>query len=228
MTQKNIGKLFLFVVWIGVIGAIYFFLQSKNIPLAAYPEYVRMGVAEAGFLGPIVFIALYTLRTLTFFSATVFTVAGGLLFGPILGTVYVMIAVNLSSILGFYVGRYFGKDVIARAGDKVKFFPKGDKFREKGFMTVLLMRLLFFPFDWVAYLAGAYNLRSRDVFLGTLIGTLPGLIAFVFLGGAFHDPLKSLPLFAAFFVLGLVIAKFLKKTDHGKELEKIKTEGEKE
>jgi len=226
MAQKNFGKLILFLVWIGAIAAAYLFLQSKNIALSEYPEYVRMGVSEAGVLGPLVFIALYTLRTLTFFSATVFTIAGGLLFGPILGTVYVIAAVNLSSILGFFVGRYFGKDVIARAGDQVKFFPKGDAFREKGFMTVMLMRLLFFPFDWVAYLAGAYNLRFRDVFLGTLIGTLPGLIAFVFLGGAFHDPLKSLPLFAAFFVLGLIIAKFLKKTDHGKELERIKKEGE--
>lgn len=212
----------LFAGWLCIIiGFLYIYKQS-GVSFTELPEYIRMWVESFGIWGPVIYIGLYAVRTLTLFSATVFTLASGLIFGPWLGMLYTLIGENLAANLAFFVGRYFGKDVIARAGKQVSFFPTGDKFREHGFMSVLMMRLLFFPFDWVGYLSGAYNMRQRDFALGTAIGILPGLIAFTFLGGALHDPLRALPLFVIFFVLGLIIARYIRGTDLGKELQGIK------
>lgn len=222
MKNKNYFKLLFFILWILVAGGLFVLYQKSDVPVTELPAYIQSWVQQFGVWGPIVFIAAYTLRTLTFFSATVFTVAAGIIFGPYLGLLYAFIGANLSANLAYLVGRYFGKDVVARAGKNVRYFPQGEKFRKNGFMTVLTMRLIFFPYDWVGYLAGAYNLRMRDLALGTFIGIIPGMIAFVFLGGVFTDPWKSLAIFAFFFVLGLIIAKLLKKTKIGGELEELK------
>ena len=225
MKEKKYLKLVFFVLWIIVAIGLFVLYQQSDVPVTELPAYIQEWVEQFGVWGPIVFILAYTLRTLTFFSATVFTIAAGIIFGPYLGFVYALIGANLSANLAYIVGRYFGKDVVARAGKNVKYFPRGEKFRKNGFMTVLTMRLLFFPYDWVGYLAGAYDLRWRDLALGTFIGIIPGMIAFVFLGGVFEDPWKSLTIFGIFFALGLIIAKLLKKTKLGGELEELKERG---
>lgn len=228
MANKNSLKFVFFILWLLIAGGLFVFYQRSDVSVRELPEYIQLWVEQFGVWGPIVFIAAYTLRTLTFFSATVFTVAAGIIFGPYLGLLYAFIGANLAANLAYIVGRYFGKDVVARAGKDVKYFPRGEKFRQNGFMTVLMMRLLFFPYDWVGYLAGAYNLRMRDLALGTFIGIIPGMIAFVFLGGVFVDPWKSLLIFTFFFIIGLIIARLLKKTKLGGELEELKEQGEKD
>ncbi len=225
MAKKHLKKTLLFLVWVAFIALAFFLWKHSGIALADVPDVIGAWVKRFGLLAPIVYIVLYVLRALTFFSATVFTIASGLIFGPVLGILYTIIAENLSALLAFSVGRYFGTDVVRWLSAQAKYFPKGEKLRENGFMSVLLMRLLFFPFDPVAYFSGAYQVRVRDFFLGTFIGTLPGLIAFVALGDVFAHPLKSLLIFFPFFIVGLVIAKLLKKTKHGKELSQIKEHG---
>ncbi len=222
MGRKKYLKLVFFILWLLATAGLFVLYQQSGVPVQDLPAYIQRWVEQFGVWGPIVFILAYTLRTLTFFSATVFTVAAGIIFGPYFGFIYALIGANLSATLAYIVGRYFGKDVVARAGKNVKYFPRGEKFRKNGFMTVLMMRLLFFPYDWVGYLAGAYDLRWRDLALGTFIGIIPGMIAFVFLGGIFEDLWKSLMIFTFFFILGLIIAKLLKKTKLGGELGELK------
>lgn len=223
--MKYLPKIVLFVLWLTLIVVISIFIARSGVDARDFPAYIQNLVRSYGVWGPIAYILLYTLRTLTFFSATAFTIASGLIFGPYWGIFYTIIAENLSANFAFVVGKYFGEDIIRKAGKKISFFPKGDLFKENGFMTVLMMRLLFFPFDWVGYLAGAYSLRMRDFAAATFIGTLPGLIAFVAIGDVFANPKVSLLIFIPFFLFGIIVARVLKKTSLGKKLNAVKTEG---
>jgi uncharacterized membrane protein YdjX (TVP38/TMEM64 family) len=80
---------------------------------------------------------------------------------------------------------------------------------------VLLMRLLYLPFDAVNYGCGLTSMRQRDFFLGTALGIMPGLIAFVLLGGSGASGVEHRAwIFGAavvFFVLGLIIARRLRR-----------------
>ena len=76
------------------------------------------------------------------------------------------------------------------------------------------MRLIYIPFDLVGYLAGACDLRQIDFALGTFIGIIPGIITFVLLGSAWTDP-RNLIISGIFFVLGLIISRYLKKRGNG-------------
>jgi uncharacterized membrane protein YdjX (TVP38/TMEM64 family) len=85
------------------------------------------------------------------------------------------------------------------------------KIQDNGFLTVLIMRLTFLPFDLVGYSSGMCNIKQKDFAMATVIGTIPGLLTFVFLGGSFLD-LRYLILAAAFLTIGLTVSCWLKKT----------------
>lgn len=47
------------------------------------------------------------------------------------------------------------------------------------FETVLIMRFIFLPYDLVNYLAGILRIDLKAFILATLLGSIPGTIAFV-------------------------------------------------
>ena len=53
------------------------------------------------------------------------------------------------------------------------------------------------PFDFVGYSSGIFKLNQKDFALGTLLGTIPGLMAYTFLGSSFFN--------IDFFLLGLTV-----------------------
>jgi uncharacterized membrane protein YdjX (TVP38/TMEM64 family) len=123
-----------------------------------------------------------------------------------------MIGENVSANISFVVGRYFTADLLKYLISKKHFVPRLTcKIQDNGFLTVLIMRLTFLPFDLVGYSSGMCNIRQKDFAMATVIGTIPGLLTFVFLGGSFLD-LRYLILAAAFLTIGLAISFWLKKT----------------
>ncbi len=216
--NKNTTKVLLFILWSALIVGAFYCYKKIGIPILEYPELIRGYLEPFGMWGPIIYIVLYTIRPLVFFPGTLLTTVSGLLFGPLWGIAYTLIGANLSANLAFCVGRYFGKGGGQKKTLKNSTLKKyKTAFRENGFLSVLIMRLIYLPFDLVSYVAGASNVRITDFALATFIGILPGTISFVFLGASLTDP-KNLALAAAFFILGLVISKAVKKTKKGQKL----------
>ncbi len=210
---KKFIKSFLFLVWILMFGLALYFFFSQDIPLTDYPKLIREYLGTIGFWGPIIYVLIYAIRPLVFFPATLLTTVSGLVFGPWLGILYTIVGENISANVSFLVGRYFGGDFVKRMTQKGKALQRFDcKFKGNGFISVLVMRLIFLPFDLVGYASGACDIRQRDFALGTFIGILPGLTTFVLLGSSFTDP-RNLILAGIFFVLGILISKYLKKKD---------------
>ena len=80
--QKHGQKLFAAVFWLLLVGA-YILYTARNglTPLETFRQLV--GFLSANAYGPLLFILLYTLRPLIFFSALVLTVGAGFLYGPV-------------------------------------------------------------------------------------------------------------------------------------------------
>jgi len=153
----------------------------------------------------------FTPSVLWFFSRPrCWTAAGGFIFGPWIGILLTVIGENISANISFILGRYFGKDVLGFLGSKFRIIPSFEcKLRENGFMSVLAMRLMYLPFDLVGYSSGMCGLLQKDFALATFLGTIPGLATFVLLGSAVTNS-KNVIFALAFFVLGLVLSKYLK------------------
>ncbi|KNC86283.1 hypothetical protein SARC_01545 [Sphaeroforma arctica JP610] len=58
------------------------------------------------------------------------------------------------------------------------------RLRQNAFETVLIMRLIFLPFDLVSYLAGFLRVGLWPFILATAIGILPGALSFILLGAS--------------------------------------------
>ena len=78
-------------------------------------------IQGAGIAGPIVFMLIYAVGTVFFFPGSVLTLAGGALFGPILGTFYNLTGATLGAGLAFIVARYLASEwVEQRTGKRTK------------------------------------------------------------------------------------------------------------
>ena len=211
MTKTRI-KIFLITLWGTVVClAIYIYLSQES-SIFGVAETLKGFIRQGGVWGPLIYVTVYAFRSLIFFPASILTITAGILFGPWLGILLTMIGENISANISFVVGRYFTADLLKYINTKIRLVPRLTcKIQDNGFLTVLIMRLAFLPFDLVGYSSGMCNVKQRDFALATLIGTIPGLLTFVFLGGSLLD-FRYLILAAAFLTFGLTLSFWLKKT----------------
>ena len=59
--------------------------------------------------------------------------------------------------------------------------------RKNSFETVLIMRLILLPYDFVNYLCGILAIRYRAYIIASVLGSIPGTIAFVLFGASVKD-----------------------------------------
>lgn len=127
---------------------------------------------------------LYTLRPIILFPASVLSLAAGLAFGAVWGTIYTVIGATGGAILAFFIARKLGVKF-----SKGKWRAKGEVFErqleQNGFLYVLLLRLIpLFNFDMISYLSGVSKVRFWHFVLATIIGIIPGTFAYNFLGSS--------------------------------------------
>jgi uncharacterized membrane protein YdjX (TVP38/TMEM64 family) len=180
-------------------------------------------------LGPLLYILIYTLRPLAFFSAIVVTLLGGAIWGPVWGLLYVVLGSNMSATLAYGFGRAFGQGILptgeadATGGIIGRY---AERMRQNAFPTILVMRLIYLPYDLVNYLAGFLRVPYRPYILASVLGSLPGTLTFVLAGASLNiDDIFAgrfsisainpwtLVLSAVLFVAGIVVARLLRKAD---------------
>lgn len=178
-------------------------------------------------MGPLIYILIYTLRPLAFFSAVVISLAGGAIWGPLWGTVLVIIGSNMSATLAYGFGRVFGRGMLPDGAANGSIVVRyAGRLRTNAFAAILVMRLIYLPYDLVNYLAGFLRVPYRPFLLGSILGALPGTLTFVLAGASLNldDILAgrfsvsavnpwSLAFSVALFIGGLAIARVLRRSE---------------
>ncbi len=59
--------------------------------------------------GIFAYVLVYLARPIVLFPASILTIVGGILFGPVLGVVVVVLAANASAMIAYGVGRLLGR-----------------------------------------------------------------------------------------------------------------------
>lgn len=181
--QKHGSKLVALTFWLLLVGGYYLYTRQNGLTFSDSINGI-VGALTNALTGPIFYIILYALRPLIFFPATILTLLGGFLFGP-LGILYTVVGSNASAMVAYGVGRYFGADVLQGDDNSGVGQRYAQRLRENSFETVLIMRLLFLPYDLVNYLAGFLQISWRAFLLATAVGSIPGTISIVLLGASF-------------------------------------------
>lgn len=155
---------------------------------------------------PLVFLAGHVVVTTFPFPRTAFSLAAGLMFGPVLGVSIAVAASTVSAVLAVLAIRALGWQLASMvrhpAVDRLDL-----RLRRRGWASVLSLRLIpAVPFAALNYAAGASSVRLVPYTVATFFGLLPGTIAVVVLGDALTgrvDPLLVL-ISAAIACVGLL------------------------
>ncbi len=132
--------------------------------------------------GPAAFVVLYAAGVCLLVPGSVLTVAGGVLFGPYAGSAWVWLGALLGSSGAFCLGRWLGRDAVARLfGARLAAWES--LLARRGFAVVALARLAWAPFTPLSFAFGLTKVRFRDYFWGTALGMTPGTLAFTWLVG---------------------------------------------
>ena len=154
--------------------------NRQQVDLAALEAAVR----NAGASAPLAYMALYVAATVLFLPGSIFGLAGGVLFGPIWGAVYTLIAATIGATLAFLAARYLAADwVAARTGGRLRQLVEGVE--AEGWRFVAFVRLVpLFPFNLLNYALGLTRIGLTDYVLASFVCMAPGTIAYTYLGYA--------------------------------------------
>lgn len=174
------------------------------------PSEIRDYIIQFGWLAPLVYILLFTVRPLILFPTSVLSVAGGLAFGTLPGVVYTVIGATFSALVAYYLAIRFG-DRFLRHFESSDYEKIQHKIEEDGFFYVLILRLIpLVNFDLVSYASGLAKVSLPAYLFATVVGMIPGAFANNFLGSsiASGDWGMIAIAFGVFIVLTLVATVF--------------------
>jgi len=152
---------------------------------------------------PLAFLAAYVVVTVFPFPRTAFTLAAGLLFGPLLGATLAVLASAISALIALLLVRALGW----RLGRLVR-HPTTDslnaRLRQRGWPAVVWLRLIpAVPFSVLNYAAGASAVGVLPYTVATFVGLLPGTLAVVILGDALTGRVNPLLVLVSFITAGI-------------------------
>lgn len=177
-----------------VLAWIYF-------PYANPAEVARL-VASAGMAAPLVFIVITILKPVIFFLPSMgLTIVAGTLFGPVYGTIYVVIGGAGSTVVGFYMTRWLaGRRVREFLATRKRLMRLDERMSTEGFRTTLMLRVFNLPWDMVSYAAGLSSMRFWAFYTASLVAIGPVSFIYVYFGSTVTNA-GSLGFFVA---LGLI------------------------
>ena len=174
------------VVLILVLGSAY--LLWNHTEWFENPRLVKAEVLAWGVWGPVVYMLLYAVGPSFLVPGAVMTIAGGLAFGALRGSVYSLLGAEAGALVAFAAGRFLGRSFVQRVVGG-RFEKLLAQIGRHGFQIIFYLRLVpLIPYNALNLLAGASPITFRDYFWASAIGMVPGTILFAFLGDALWHP----------------------------------------
>lgn len=148
-------------------------------------ETLQTWVENAGSFGWIAFVLIYIGATILFLPASLLTLLGGFLFGPVVGTVLNLTGASIGASIAFLIARYTdGGWIRSKAGNKIGSLM--DKVDDEGWRAVAFVRLVpLFPFSLLNYVLGLSKIPFVQYVITSIICMAPASAAYTFFGHTF-------------------------------------------
>ncbi len=128
-------------------------------------------------------IGLMVLHSFVPFPAEALTLANGMVFGSVKGTVVTWVGAMLGAVAAFGLARLFGQPLVRRVLSEHQWRALERFSREQGWQTLLIMRLIpMIAFNLINYAAGLSSVSFWTFLWTTAVGILPLTILLNFMG----------------------------------------------
>ncbi len=185
-TTRKMGKILVAVIFATAVLAFFYLDLMQYLSLEAVKSnrdrllvFTEMHYVTAVSL----FVGVYIVQTaFSLPGAAIMTLAGGLLFGSIMGTVFVNIGATAGATLAFLAARYVLRDwVEAKFGPRLALIQNG--FAKNAFSYLMTLRLIpLFPFFLVNMLSGLTRISLGTYVVATSLGIIPGSFVYAYAG----------------------------------------------
>ena len=131
-----------------------------------------------------IFVLLHIVATVMGVPGVVLTIVGGIFFGLVWGSLWSWVGATLGAIAAFWVARYLLHNwAERRIHDRKLLSAFNQAIQRYPFSFVLIVRFApISPFNLVNFLFGLTKIHWFPYSLGTLIGIIPGVVAYTWLG----------------------------------------------
>lgn len=173
------------------ICAVLYFTTFRNITAEQLLKYTPENI----WLAAAVIIAMFSLKSLTFFFPMIVIVTACGMTAP---NIWAALAINTVGIfcmmnIPYLIGKFAQREYVE------KLVMKHKKMQEiislnmsNGVFFAFFLRIInCLPYDVVSMFLGSVNMKWRDYVLGSMLGTLPGMICCTFMGNYLDDPLSA-------------------------------------
>ena len=194
------------LVFLTAFIAVAWFARSRFDVSA---ENIRTYILSFGAIGPLIFMGLYVIGPIVVFPTSILSLAAAFAYGLWPGMLYIVIGATGAGITGYVMGRFFGDSVL-------KFHQSKwagsiyERMKGQGFLYVFVLRLIpLVGFDILSYLAGMTRVKFASFVLATVIGMLPGTLAYSLVGTSLASGDRTLILIAISVFALLLVTTFL-------------------
>lgn len=183
---NNSGKIVVLAALALGLGLFFYFdlgtylsldaLKANRDQLLAFTE-ANFGVAATLFV-----LAYAAVVGLSLPGGAIMTLAGGFLFGSVLGTALVNVGATTGATLAFLAARYLLKDWVEhKFGNKLG--PIQEGFAKDAFSYLMTLRLIpLFPFFLVNMVSGLTRVSVGTYVAATALGIIPGSFVYAYAG----------------------------------------------
>ena len=198
-------KLIMLSFWALAVSGYWWLTNRLGLPPDMMVKALGAWFAHALY-GPLLFILFFTFQPLVFFPSALMAVMSGYLYGMKLGFLVAVVGANGAGVVSYVVGRFFGTGLFKPPATQQVEESYVEQIRNNSFETILIMHLIFLPYDLVNYMAGFLRVDWKSFILATFLGSLPGTLTFVLFGASFEGNMITEPAQINFLTLGFSLA----------------------
>jgi len=218
-SKSRSGKWVALLIWGSLLAGYWNYSYTHHLPPLALLNQLQDWFLQP-FYGPLIFIFIFALQPLVFFPSALMGIAGGYLYGPWWGWVYALAGANGAGLVSYLAGRCLGNSWLDDNAVSQLLARYSQPIRKNGFETILILHLIFVPYDAVNYVAGLLRVPLKPYLLATCLGALPGLTSLVWLGASIEGQLavgeiqlshSTLLASAMMLIISLGVARLVKR-----------------
>lgn len=172
--RKFLFACLIFALLIYAIHAFGLFDLLTDLP------HLQTLIRQSGLFGYSLYILLFIIATLFLLPGSILVIAGGIVFGPLLGTLLSLIAATLASSCSFLLARWLGRDLLLKYVGHSHTFQAIEKgIARNGIDFLILTRLIpLFPYNIQNYAYGLTTIAFWPYTLISALTTLPGIVIY--------------------------------------------------
>jgi uncharacterized membrane protein YdjX (TVP38/TMEM64 family) len=156
------------------------------------PARLTQSIAASGAWGFVTFVVAYALLQPFGVPGTVFVVAAPLIWPWPIAFALSMVGTMAASVIGFSFARFVARDwVSARIPNRFRKYERA--LEQRGFLTVFLLRFVFWMPQVLHAFLGVSKVRFGTHFWGSLVGYIVPLLLVSYFGQKVLDAMKNAP-----------------------------------